>query len=111
MSGKSLAADATLETVWGSLREPDNFIAGVMMSMSRLRSRGEDVVVRIGITGTGYQPNYRVEDDRREEPNVAYNGANHQPFPDDEQLPTHQTWSSRTMGYGQLAQLRKDRRG
>ncbi len=109
MHNNSIPSDSTLDTVWLSLSKPKDFASGVMQSMHSMRKLGDRVHVRLGVTGTGKAPNYRVEDRLNELPSVAYNGANHQPFDDDEQLQTVSTWSSKTMAYDEVAALRNRR--
>ena len=107
MHTDSIPADSTIVTIWNRLTHADDFASGVLSSMHALRSRGEDVVVRLGITGAGKQPNYRVEDAKGEHASVAYDGATHRPFPEHEQLETRKTWSSEVMTYLAVAEHRR----
>ena len=110
MHTNAIPSDSTIKSIWHQLEKPDVFTADVMGRMHGLRPRGLGLVVRIGVTGTGKRPNYRVEDVTEAIASVAYNGDNHEPFPADEQVASSKTWSSASMTYLELADLRKTNR-
>lgn len=108
MHTDAIASDSTLADVTPTLTSPEEFVRRVLGNMHAFRSRGENVVVRLGITGTGRQPNYRLEDELNERGSIAYNGANHLPFPDDEQISSIKTWSTEVMKGQDVARLRAE---
>lgn len=110
MTADKIDPSSTLADVWWRISGPDAYAADIMGSMHKLRPRGEDVVVRIGVTGTGQRPNYRVEDQRGELASIAYDGATHLPFPDKEQSGATRTWSTQILSYQDVADLRVARK-
>lgn len=103
----SIPRNSTIATVWSSLSARERYVSEVLGKMHLMRKLGEDLVVRIGITGTGKQPNYRIEDRREELASIAYDGATHKPFPDEEQLGATTTWSASEMRYMEVVEHRK----
>jgi len=63
-----------------------------------------EVVVRLGIIGTGQAPNYRLEDGS-ERPFMAIDGATHRPCPDGEAFDTSENWSSNVMTEDEVKNL------
>jgi hypothetical protein len=68
--------------------------------MTACRGHGE-IVIRMGTTGTGRAPNYRVEM-AAGQPIVAINGANHEPWPEGWAFEGNENWSSTSMTYSDV---------
>lgn len=76
-----LPPDATLRDLKSMLADPDAFISRACGVIHRLRRHG-DVQMRLGVTGTGRFPNYRIEEAGSGKPIMAIDGANHEAWPD-----------------------------
>ena len=61
MSHNSIPADATIAVIKGRLRDPIEYVRRVLMNMQSCKEEHGDAVVRIGITGEGVAPHYRIE--------------------------------------------------
>lgn len=85
-----LADDATIRDVKHSLLQPERYVRLVLSNIIAAEKEYGPVVVRIGITGTGQLPHYRI--DRRSKLEIfdselvayvalqAFNGRNHHPL-------------------------------
>ncbi len=93
-----IARDATLASIRKKLDKPEDFVIGAMRNMRPLWRDNPDTRLRIGVTGKGKAPNYRLEPTESTE-GVAFNGANHEPFPPDEQINGAANWSTATMSW------------
>lgn len=100
-----LAENVTLRDLSRTLAEPEEFVRRVLGAMHVERKARGAIVVRLGRTGTGVAPNYRF-DAPDGEPLVAYNGANHQPWPPNEKFDIGTNWSTITWTYDELASYR-----
>jgi hypothetical protein len=52
--------DSTVASVWAKLKEPRQYIAGVRQKLMTCVSQHGNAEVKIGVTGRGYQPCYRI---------------------------------------------------
>ncbi len=91
-----LATDATLRDLLSRLADPDAFVSRTFGVMHKAAKTYGDVRMRLGITGTGQYPNYRIED-ADGQPLMAINGANHEPWPEGETFDGAGTWSQASM--------------
>ena len=94
---KALPDDVTLGDLTSKLAKPENFlrsVIGVMRSAAKVHG---DVVIRLGITGTGRLPNYRIEDAATRTPIKAIDGNNHEPWTGFEDFAAPANWSSQVM--------------
>lgn len=92
-----LPKDSTLRTVMPMLADPDAFVSRAFGVMHRQTREHGHVAMRLGITGTGQFPNYRIEDAATGRAIVAIDGANHEPWPEGERFDAIGTWSEATM--------------
>ena len=57
---EKLRRDETIRTVWNHLATPREYVAGVRHKMLQCQKKLGNAHVRIGVTGTGSKPCYRV---------------------------------------------------
>lgn len=55
-----LPSDATIQTVWPHLTHQKAYVSGALHKMRNCREAHGKTFVRIGVTGTGQKPYYRV---------------------------------------------------
>lgn len=96
----TLTKDVTLADLKLPRVEAERFLRRALGVMSKLREHG-DLVLRAGTTGTGVAPNYRIETEG-ENPIVAIDGANHQPWPEGSTFDGAENWSTATMTFAGL---------
>ena len=60
MKAGSIAKDATIITVWTRLTHQNQYVAGALAKMRECRAQHGNASVRIGITGTGQKPYFRI---------------------------------------------------
>lgn len=100
----NLPKNATLRDLLSTLDHPDAFISKAFGVINHATKEHGVVVMRLGITGTGKAPNYRIES-ANGEPIRAFNGANHEPWPDGESFTGRDTWSDETMSKADVEAL------
>lgn len=66
MIDNELCADTTLADIVTRLHNPKRYIQRVLQNMEECGKNHGSVRVRIGITGTGDRPNYRIEPEHPE---------------------------------------------
>jgi hypothetical protein len=101
----NLPKDATLRDLAAKLTDADTYVSkayGVMHAASKERGA---IVMRIGVTGTGKIPNYRLEDATTSVPFRAYDGGTHEPWPPHEDFSSPANWSTATMSKEEVATL------
>src|SRR5947209_5489022 len=86
-----IAPDATIANVMSSLSQPEDYLCRVLQTIHEMRKAHGEVTVRIGITGQGKMPHYRV-DDTAGKPIQAFDYLG-EPFPDYRAVET-QAWST-----------------
>jgi hypothetical protein len=59
MAGK-IAADSTIATVWPTLTHQKAYLSGALHKMRQCNTEHGNARIRIGVTGTGQKPYYRV---------------------------------------------------
>ncbi len=60
MAADKIPVDSTIESVWTRLTHQRKYVSGVLSAMRRCRAEHGEASVRIGITGSGQKPYYRV---------------------------------------------------
>lgn len=96
-----LAGDATLADVYSRLAGDGRvFVANVRHKMDKARKDHGSVSVRIGITGNGSRPSFRI--DRTGAPPIAYD-ANLRQFTEAEL--SESAWSSQSMSFEEVHDL------
>lgn len=106
-----LPSDATLRDLKSMLSDPDAFVSRAFGVLHRVAKDHGDVAMRLGITGTGQFPNYRIEEATSGRPIIALNGANHEPWPEGEKFDGTGTWSEATMSKAEVEGLLGEIRG
>ena len=102
---KILSPDATLRELTVTLKDREEFVrAGLSVMLAQ--PRREEIVLRLGVTGTGQLPNYRLERDGA--PFLALNGNGHRPWPAHEKFDGADTWSTAVMTLREVQELRRD---
>ena len=91
-----LSKGATLREIRPMLADPEHFVSKAFGVIHKASKTDSSVRLRLGITGTGQYPNYRLED-ATGKPTVAIDGANHEPWPEGEKFDGSDTWSDATM--------------
>jgi hypothetical protein len=90
--------DATISDVLHRLKNPKDYVRGILRNILKHKNNGILPVVRIGITGKGLSPYYRI--DCGDQSFGAFNGASHKPF---KNIELHEdTWSSKQMTFEQV---------
>ena len=103
MSG-TLLKDATLRDVRSMLPKAESFVRRVLGVMLQHKRAHGSAMMRLGITGTGQAPNYRIET-QAGEPIVAIDGANHGPWPEEARFEGSENWSTATMSEQDIKEL------
>jgi hypothetical protein len=113
----SLAPDATLADVFGKVTVTSSafrgaliYLSNVLRNMKQLSAGHGEVVVRIGITGDGVDPAYRVDHAASRCLIEAFNGQAGQPFRDADGQPFtgqfhEKNWSRRQTTYEEVDKL------
>ena len=95
---KALPDDVTLRGLTSKLTKPEIFVRDVLGVMHRAaKDHGRPIVIRLGKTGTGSLPNYRVEDAATQVPIKAIDGNGHGPWKESENFTAPANWSSLVM--------------
>ena len=58
-----MMGDSTLSEVVNCQDHPVRYVQGIQANLAQYAEEGSDLLVRIGINGTGKAPNYRIERD------------------------------------------------
>lgn len=56
----TIPVDSTVASVWSKLKNPRQYVAGVRQKMMTCAKQHGNAEVKIGVTGKGYQPCYRI---------------------------------------------------
>ena len=100
----SLPKDATLRSILPRLSDADDFVCQAYGVLHSAAKEHGDVVMRLGVTGTGKLPNYRV-DSTSGQPLTAIDGNFHGPWPDGVDFTAPTNWSSATMSKREVEEL------
>ncbi len=93
----NLEANVTLRDLVGKLNDPVAFIRGVIGVMHETKKEHGDVVVRLGLTGTGKLPNYRLDSAVTGQPIQAFDGNGHGAWKGEEDFTAPTNWSTEAM--------------
>ena len=107
----SLPKNATLRDLLPTLEKPESFVRQVVGVMHEATKEHGAIVMRLGITGTGRAPNYRIERSEGGAPIMALDGANHKQWPEGENFAAAPNWSSAIMTKDEVANLLGEIRG
>jgi hypothetical protein len=111
MTARVLAPVATVADIVPTLGKPVPYVRGILQNMHECKLEKGSARVRIGTTGRGIVPHYRVELDHgkiledRDAFFVAYHGTNHKILEWGLEGLRFRHWSSRAMSYDQVQQL------
>lgn len=108
---ESLPKNATLRDLLSSLDKPESFVRQVVGVMHEAAKEYGEIIMRLGITGTGRAPNYRIERAEGGAPVMALDGANHKRWADGENFAAAANWSSDIMTKDEVANLLGEIRG
>lgn len=101
---KTLPPDATIATVWPHLTHQRDYVRGVLQAMRRCNAKHLNSSVRIGVTGTGQKPYYRIsyapQDGGGELEIFDSFYDNHDPF--ESGFAATNNWSSRSMTFTEV---------
>ena len=97
MQGQGLEKNATLRDVSRTLDDAEEFVRRVSGVMWEAHKAHGDIVMRLGITGAGRRPNYRLETASNGQPFEAIDGNNHEPWPPGFDYGAPANWSTATM--------------
>jgi hypothetical protein len=111
----SLSHKATIADIVSTLESPVKYVRGVFGNMIDFRKEHGDAFVRIGTTGRGIYPHYRVEaelspyqiDDEWDPVKnfTAFNGKNHKKLDWEWPIVRGHNWSAETMNCDEVQQL------
>jgi hypothetical protein len=106
---KKLPPDATIATIWRTLKHPRDYIANVRYKMLKCKDLHGNSYVKIGITGTGQKPCYRITylDKGGEEKIYGSFWDMHDPLDIEHSLTGN--WSTASMGFAEIDQLMRDK--
>ena len=107
---KILSEDATFDDLRVSPNQAERFLRNVLEVMRTAQKTQSEVRARMGTTGTGQAPNYRLEDTSGW-PFLAIDGANHQPWPEGESFEGAENWSSVTASYEDVEKMLRSMTG
>lgn len=97
-----IAPDATIADILSTLDKPEEYLRGIVGNLNECQRTYGDAWVRIGITGRGIVPHYRVEMPAEAAgtpvpwPWKVFNGRNHKTLVDEDLL-RDEHWSKRSM--------------
>jgi hypothetical protein len=98
-----IPANATIRDVLPSLKDKRGYVATVRHQMSKAQKEHGPVKVRVGITGNGTLPSFRI--DRTDAAPIAFDGHYH-PFTD-VQL-SEENWSTESMTFQEIDDLLRE---
>ena len=112
MNMEKIPDDATIASVIDSIDNPEGYLRGVIGNMVHVRNEHGSAVVRIGVTGRGIYPHYRVSPGDKSEALlyelmelVAYRGSNHENLKWDLTQLRGPHWSTREMTWDEVREL------
>jgi hypothetical protein len=106
-----LPSDATIETVWPHLIDPRAYVAGARQKMMTCAKQHGNAHVRIGITGSGQAPCYRIFHKTQAGAETIYGSYwnNHDPLDNSDAITNN--WSTASMDFDQIDAFLKDKIG
>jgi hypothetical protein len=100
-----LSPDATIADIMSSLAQPEDYLRRVIGTMIKMKKVHGEVIVRIGVTGKGKMPHFRI-DDPTGKPIQAFDYLG-EPFTEYRAVDT-KAWSTQTMTYDAVRSLLAD---
>lgn len=107
---RGLPADATITSIARLLGNPEEYVRQTFGHLHRIRREAKaNARLRIGRTGTGDMPNYRIEILAEDATVVGdpqtFRGDNHQPLFEDNSDLDEPRWSTATSTYAEVQAL------
>jgi hypothetical protein len=101
--------DATIATVWPHLTDPRGYVAGARQKLMTCAEQHGNAYVRIGVTGSGQKPCYRVFYKSADGSETVYGSYwdNHDPLEISDAVTPN--WSSASMDFGQVDAFLKEK--
>lgn len=93
----NLPSDVTLADILTQLDQPEEFTRRVLQTMVNYGKQHGDLLLRLGITGNGRRPNYRLDSANTSQPLAAIDGNSHKPFAPHEDIRAPRNWSTQPM--------------
>lgn len=102
---KKIASDATIATVWPHLAHQRDYVAGARHKAKQCKDQHGNAFVRIGVTGTGQKPCYRVFYKTPSEGEEIFGSYwdMHDPLDSQHAINTH--WSTAAMSFDEVHAL------
>lgn len=104
MKRQQLATDATIHSVRNMLDSEITYVSQVHQAMFERQKEHGPVVVRIGITGTGRRPSYRIETADGTGSPIAFDAQTQRPFTD-VNVNSPWNWSTNAMTFDEVDAL------
>lgn len=97
-----IAPDSTIETVWPHLTHQKPYVSGALQKMRQCNAAHGNATIKIGITGTGQRPYYRVSYVSAPESERIFGSFydNHDPL--ENGFVETNNWSSRSMTFEEV---------
>ena len=105
---KKLEKHETISTIFNKLVHPRDYIANVRHKMLTCKNAHGTSYVKIGITGTGQKPCYRITYDT-EGGEAIYGSYWDMHDPLDNEYAVNSNWSDARMDFAEVDQLMRDR--
>jgi hypothetical protein len=105
-----IPADSTVATVWPHLAHPRQYVAGIRHKMMTCAKSHGNAFVRIGITGTGQMPCYRIFHQAGEQRAETIYGSywdTHDPLEKEDAV--NANWSTASMSFEEIDALLKEK--
>ncbi|MCK1298066.1 hypothetical protein IVB33_10030 [Bradyrhizobium sp. 24] len=105
----TIPEDSTIETVWAKLVYQKDYVSGALQKMRQCTKLHSNSSIKIGVTGTGQRPYYRVT-------YKSYDGSEqifgsfydtHEPL--ESGFVKSENWSSRSMTFDELLNFYADK--
>ncbi|WP_341990721.1 hypothetical protein [Azorhizobium sp. AG788] len=99
---------STVASVWETLKNPREYVAGVRHKMMNCAKQHGNAEVKIGVTGRGYQPCYRITYKVGDSERIygSY-WDNHQPLEREDAL--NQNWATASMAADEVDNFLKEK--
>ena len=106
----TIAHDATIRSLMPTLRNPEDYLCGVLRNMQAwARRRGREGFVTLGVTGKGIAPHYRIDftwgGATPDWVGEAYDGTSHHRLPYTVSVVKDDTWSIAFMAHAEVRTL------
>ncbi|KQP00286.1 hypothetical protein [Methylobacterium sp. Leaf91] len=104
-----IASDSTIATVWPHLTNQRNYVAGARHKAQQCRDQHGNAFVKIGVTGSGQKPCYRVFYKGADGSEVIFGSYWDMHDPLDNERALNSNWSSVAMTYEEIHALMVDK--